>query len=173
MQLTRIAIGASEPRLARFINPLNEAMAEFAINTIMRQAAFLSQVCHESGSFYILREMASGTEYDGRADLGNIHHGDGQRYKGRGLLKIRNRLMYELVGDALKINLIDFPDLLEVHPHSSRSAAWYWSEFLNLNPLADRGDILRITRRLAGNYLDLAERLDHYERAMRILSMDS
>jgi putative chitinase len=146
-------------------------MNEFAIDAPLRQAAFLAQICHESGGFYYVRELASGKAYEGRADLGNTQPGDGPRYKGRGLLQITGRENYELCGEGLALDLINNPDLLEDHPHSSRSAGWFWSEFKNLNRLADQGDINRITKRINGGYNGLTERVMYYDRAKHVLGL--
>jgi putative chitinase len=47
---------AAQSRAALWIEPLNQAMTEWAINTVPRQAAFLAQVLHESGQFKSLVE---------------------------------------------------------------------------------------------------------------------
>ena len=60
-----------------FLEPLNSAMEIFGIDTPARQAAFLAQVAHESGSLHYTRELASGAAYEGRADLGNTIAADG------------------------------------------------------------------------------------------------
>lgn len=173
LQLSQIAHSASEARLFCFLHPLNNAMKEYAIDTPLRKAAFLGQVSYESGDFFILRELASGKEYEHRSDLGNSQPGDGARYKGRGLLQIKGRELYELCGEGLGLDLIRNPDLLEEHPHSSRSAGWLWAEFKNLNQLADREETLLITKRLTGGYYSgLAGRVIHYDRAKRALGLE-
>ena len=49
-QLRQIMPYADAPRAALYLVPLNEAMAEYEINTPRRQCAFLAQVAHVSGS---------------------------------------------------------------------------------------------------------------------------
>ena len=70
-QLHKIMPSATPARIANFIGPLNDTMNEFAITTPARQAAFLAQLAHESGSLRYVQEIASGAAYDNRADLGN------------------------------------------------------------------------------------------------------
>ena len=41
------------------------------IDTPLRKAHFFAQLVHESGQFRYAEEIASGTAYEGRADLGN------------------------------------------------------------------------------------------------------
>ena len=74
-QLKKILIYAG-PRAGVFHEPLCDAMTEFGIDTPMRQAAFLAQIAHESGSLKYVREIASGEAYEGRRDLGNTEPGD-------------------------------------------------------------------------------------------------
>ena len=149
----------------RFVRPLNAAMDEFGISeNVQRETAFLAQIAHESGGFRYARELASGEAYEGRADLGNTEPGDGVRFKGRGLLQITGRNNYNRVGDALGVNLIDDPSQLEYPTLACRSAAWWWAD-RGLNDLADRGDFLRITKRINGGTNGWADRLALFERA--------
>ena len=69
-------------RVSVFLEPLNNAMQEFNINTPLRVAAFLSQVAHESCEFLYMKELASGEAYEGRLSLGNTQVGDGKLYRG-------------------------------------------------------------------------------------------
>ena len=159
-------------RAATFLAPLNAAMAEFGINTTARQTAFLAQIAHESGSLRYVREIASGVAYEGREDLGNTEPGDGERFRGRGLIQITGRAnMAEcsvaLYGDPM--TLIDHPEFLELPVQACRSAAWFW-ESRGLNDLADKGAFERITRRINGRLKGLADRLEFYERAKKVLA---
>ena len=47
-------------RLDVFIDPINDTMTMFDINTPDRMAAFLAQLAHESGEFRYMRELADG-----------------------------------------------------------------------------------------------------------------
>ena len=156
-------------KAALYIEPLVEAMAEFEINTIQREAAFLAQVAHESGSFNYVRELASGAAYEGRQDLGNIEPGDGVRFKGRGLIQITGRTNYYQCGQALGVDLTANPMLLEQPILACRSAAWFWKTH-GLNELADKGDFLRITKRINGGINGLADREAYYSRAQEALA---
>ena len=169
-QLRRIMPYAGD-RAAIYLDPLNQAMAEFGIDTPARQAGFLAQIAHESGSLLYTREIASGAAYEGRRDLGNTEPGDGMRFRGRGLIQITGRHNYKICSLALygDERLLDKPWLLESMIGACRSAAWYWSAF-GLNALADAGDIKRMTRRINGGLNGLAERQAYYARAVIILT---
>lgn len=159
-----------------FLDPLNRAMVEFEINTPMRQAAFLAQLAHESGSLRYGRELASGEAYDtGRlaARLGNTPEadGDGQRYKGRGLIQVTGTDNYRACSAALfgdGQHLLDHPELLEQPDLAARSAGWFWQSN-GLNELADADEFRQITRRINGGYNGMDDRLAYYDRAKGVL----
>jgi uncharacterized protein (TIGR02594 family) len=49
--------------------------------------------------------------YEGREDLGNVHPGDGLRFKGRGFVQITGRNNYWHYAKLLGIDLVNHPDL--------------------------------------------------------------
>ena len=155
-------------RLTQFVDPLNETMDMFGIDTPARQAAFLAQVAHESGGFHYVKELASGEAYEGRADLGNTEPGDGVRYKGRGLIQITGKTNYTECGDALGLDLLAEPELLEQTDNATKSAGWFWNRRL-LNALADAGEFQRITRRINGGLNGYQDRLAYWERAKAVI----
>src|SRR5690349_21071754 len=136
-------------RATTYLEPLNQAMQEFQIDTPLRQAAFIAQVAHESGSLRYVKEIASGEAYEGRKDLGNTHEGDGVRFKGRGLIQTTGRSNYLACGLALGVDLVDAPELLESPEMACRSAGWFW-ESRGLNALADKEDFKLITKKING-----------------------
>lgn len=169
-QLTNV-IGSTK-RAGIFIVHLNETFDKFQINTRLRIAAFLGQVMHETGSFQYMRELASGKAYEGRKDLGNIFPGDGSNFKGRGLMQITGRNNYSECSKALFGNdtLLKTPDLLASPHYASISAGWYWTS-RGLNELADQGEAgyKTITRRINGGLSGWEQRLQNYQRAIKIL----
>lgn len=160
----------AKARIPSFVAPLNAAMHEFHINSPIRQAAFIAQIAHESGELRYVEEIASGSAYEGRKDLGNTQPGDGMRYKGRGLIQITGRNNYAECGKALGVDLITNPELLETNDFACRSAAWFWAS-RGLNDLADRGDFERITKRINGGLNGYQERLAYHARAKMALGV--
>lgn len=162
-------------RAARYLDGLNATMDEAQINTAARQASFLAQVGVESGQLRYVLELASGEAYDtGRLaeKLGNTmdKDGDGQRYKGRGLLQITGHDNYRMCSQFMfgDDRLLRNPELLETPFNACRSAGWYWSS-RGINAIADTGDQVRVTRAVNGGTNGLQERIDLYRVAMKVL----
>ena len=76
-------------------------------------AYILATTVHESGAGKYMEEIASGSAYEGRSDLGNNRPGDGVRFKGRGYVQITGRNNYTNWGKKLGINLVGNPELAE------------------------------------------------------------
>ena len=159
-----------------FLPHLNTAMARRGINSPHRVAAFLAQIGHESGQLLYVRELASGAAYDAGTlaeRLGNTPaaDGDGQRYRGRGLIQITGRSNYRSASLALfgDERLLQQPELLEHPEWAAESAAWFW-ESRGLNTLADARDFNRITRRINGGLNGLADRLALWGKAREVLA---
>lgn len=156
-----------------FVSALNTAMGRHGIVGMARAAAFIAQVGHESGQLRYVREIWGPTAqqlgYEGRADLGNTVKGDGSKYRGRGLIQITGRANYAACGEALGLDLINNPQLLELPQHAAMSAAWFWST-RGLNTLADQGEFVKITRRINGGVNGLADRQALYDKALKVLA---
>ena len=156
-----------------FVPALNVAMNKFAIVTRLRIAAFIAQVGHESGQLVYVREIWGPTpaqaKYEGRKDLGNTVAGDGFKYRGRGLIQITGRANYAACGEALALDLINQPELLEQPKTACLSAAWFWA-VNGLNTLADAGDFEKITRRINGGLNGQADRLKLWSKATAVLA---
>lgn len=165
-----------------FISALNTAMLRFSINTPKRAAAFLAQVGHESGQLHYVRELGS-DQYLSKYDIGTLAarlgntpalDGDGQKYRGRGLIQITGRDNYlqcslGLFGDD---RLVFVPQLLEQPQWAAESAAWFWQQN-GLNELADRDQFNSITRRINGGLNGLQDRLQLWARARAVLCQPS
>ena len=97
---------------SQFLPYVTETCDRFSINTPSRILNFLCQVGHESSGLFYTEELASGSAYEGRKDLGNTVKGDGVKYKGRGLIQITGRANYKALTIALKSDFIATPTLL-------------------------------------------------------------
>ena len=161
-----------------FLPALNMAMSRFEIGQPKRIAAFLAQVGHESGELRYVRELGSDeylSKYDTgalAARLGNTPEadGDGQKYRGRGLIQITGRRNYLSCSQALfgDDRLLREPTLLEQPQWAAESAAWFWQSN-GLNELADKDQFTTITRRINGGLNGLEDRLRLWARAKAVL----
>lgn len=144
--------GARQDRAERALDGLNKAMHMYDIYTAARTAMFLANIGHETSGLKYLAELGDDNylgRYNGRADLGNTHPGDGPRYKGRGMLQTTGRANYAKLRDRLRARfpqdeIPDFeatPELLERPEWAAISAADYVG-MRNLNAKADANDFL-------------------------------
>lgn len=177
--------GASD-KVATLWQPIfNRMLPKYGINTKERLVGFLSQLGHESGGLLYTREIADGSAYEGRRDLGNIKVGDGKKFKGRGLIQITGRSNYQAFKDAYGIDVINNPDLLggqyatnstqQQLENSLLASIWFWNR-ANLNSLADKFNlskpindknnldtITKITRVINGGINGLSDRIKKFE----------
>lgn len=184
MQITREQLkacmpAASEANLDKYLIPLQVTLQKYEINTPKRAAAFLAQLAHESGSLRYVRELASGEDYDtGRKaeSLGNTPEkdGDGEMYKGRGLIQITGRSNYKALSVALNYDFIKNPADLEKPGAAAMSAGWFWN-LRGLNKHADANNFERITKMINGGLNGYEDRLKKWatcKRALGVLETD-
>jgi putative chitinase len=197
-QLARVVPCCEEPGI--WVEPLNVAMVEFGIDKPVRVAAFLAQVAHESGELTRLvenlnysaerlqevfrkyftadraREYARKPErianyvYADRNGNGPMDSGDGWRFRGRGLLQVTGRANYQEAAEALDVDLVEQPELLERPDLAARSAGAFWRR-AGCNGLADTGEFKTLTRRINGGVNGLSERLEYFARAKAVLGL--
>lgn len=163
-ELKRIMPTLPDDKAQQYLPYLNSAMNEAKITTPERRAAFLAQLAHESGQLKYMEEIASGSAYEGRSDLGNTQPGDGTRYKGRGPIQLTGRANYAAASKALGVDLVNNPERAADPDVAFRIATWYWDS-RNLNSFADRGDFSSITYRINGGYNGAADRNQYWASA--------
>lgn len=150
---------------------LAEAMAKYNISGKTRELYFLAQLAHESGRFRYIREIGSDSyfkRYDGRKDLGNIHPGDGAKYKGRGFIQLTGRANYKAIATRLGLALVDHPELAEKPAIASEIACIFWTD-RKLNELADKLAFTAITKKINGGYNGLEDRKKELARLRNII----
>jgi putative chitinase len=161
-QQIQFGTGATNMHAQKFAAFINDTCIKYEINTVPRLLCFFAQVGHESGGLFYTEELASGSAYEGRVDLGNTQAGDGPRYKGRGLIQISGRANYSLISSDLGVDFVSTPNLLggknadqsteEQLRNAATSAGWYWNRH-NLNSISDKINIHEPIEE--GNNLDL------------------
>jgi putative chitinase len=189
--LTKIEI------IEQFIIPLNQTIDKFEINTNLRISAFIAQIGHESQGLTHIQENLNYSKdglrkvfpkyfptddmaiqyarqpekianrvYANRMGNGNESSGDGWKYKGRGLIQLTGKYTYQQFSDYIKI--LEIVPYLETPEGASMSAGWYWWKN-NLNILADKEDIVKITKKINGGTIGLEDRKKLYELAKNII----
>jgi predicted chitinase len=180
-QLRSIMPRLTDRRRGELLPFLSAAMAEFAILTPARTAAFLAQLAHESGQFRFMEEIWGPTDAQRRYEpttklsqaLGNSEAGDGKRFKGRGPIQLTGRANYRRFGELLNTDLVADPGRAASPEVAFRVAGLFWSK-KGLNELADlaTADAFKeITRRINGGYNGLADRQAFYAAACTALGV--
>lgn len=170
-KLWLVMTSAGATRIASFHDAILATMDRHQINTPLRIAHFLAQIGHESGCLRYTEEIADGSAYEGRADLGNTQPGDGPRFKGRGLIQLTGRANYRAYGKACGHDFENRTDpaLVATDPNLAVDVAgWFWTS-RNLNQLADRDDLEAVTRRVNGGLNGLDDRAAYLARAKWLL----
>ncbi len=152
----------------------NKAMIQAECTNLERAAMWCAQIGHESSGLKYYEELASGQDYEGRQDLGNVYPGDGRRYKGRGPIQVTGRHNYSRLSQWAyehgQVPLVDFfvtaPQELATIGYGFLGAVWYWTTQRPLNELSDRRDLIGATRAINGGTHGLQDREQRYNRCM-------
>lgn len=171
-QFAKIA-GLDTAAAAKELPGLNASMYFAEINTLQRKATYLAQLGHESMGFSQFEELASGSAYEGRRDLGNTQTGDGKRFKGRGAIQLTGRANYRAATKDLRpmlgdTNLEENPERADDPDVRYLTAAWFWNE-RDLNKHADKGHFDTVTSRINGGQNGRNDRRSRYQRALKVL----
>ena len=145
-----------------------------------RVAMWLAQIGHESGGLKYFEELADGSQYNGREDLGNRPGtNDGVTYKGRGPIQLTGRTNYTQVSQWAAehhfvdspTKFVDEPELLGTHEWGFLGTDWYWVVARpKINAMADARDIEGVTRAINGGLNGFEDRCQRYERAKQVAS---
>ena len=187
------------PYIDHWHEALAKILPDYDINTPERVGAFLAQTAHESGGYKVLTEnlnyrpetlckiwpiyfpnmdvantyahqpeKIANRAYGGRMGNGPEESGDGFRYCGRGLIQLTGKSNYSKFAESIDTPVEEIPEFLGTFEGAIQSACWFW-ETNNLNDLADKGDILTMTKKINGGTLGLEERQQHYQHFMQVL----
>jgi len=183
--LRQIMPNAPKAKRAASLPILNQVMRAYSINNERRAAAWLATLAAESGELKYQQELADGSAYEGRRDLGNTQPGDGKRFKGHGRIQITGRANHATYTHYLKgsahLPFVDFvkePQRLAEEPYATDSAGWFWAVLHDLNSLADRRQFLKTQTTVNGRNKRTGlpnhwtERKAYYDRALRVLPDD-
>lgn len=190
LELARAMPFAPSSRLVQHLPALVDALPEAGVTNRMRLAMYLAQLGHESGDFAYMHELphrtpvsfcklcratgkghAAGVQYEGRKDLGNTSAGDGERYRGRGVIQLTGRYLYRQAGAALGLPIEAQPDLAADVAVAHRIAGWYWRR-AGCNEPADHADVEACTRLINGGTNGLEDRRKRFARAVNAIGAD-
>lgn len=104
----------------------------------------------------------------GAKNLGNTETDDGWNYSGRGVIQLTGRANYQQLSDAVGVDFVASPHLLEQPEYAILSAGWFWDS-KKLNQYADQQDWLTVTKRINGGTIGLEDRVAHIEHALSVL----
>ncbi|NHQ84175.1 hypothetical protein HA051_21650, partial [Chromobacterium vaccinii] len=100
--------------------------------------------------------------YGGR--MGNNKSGDGIKYRGRGFVQLTGRETYTAASQALKLDLVNHPELAEDPANAAKIAVWYWQNYkTGLATAARAGDVKQATQILNGGQNGYADRKAKYQ----------
>jgi putative chitinase len=190
------------PNIDNWFTALCEICPTYDIDSPTRLAAFIAQCAHESGKFRLLSEnlnykaasliktwpkhfpnmeiaeryankpeMIANKAYANRMGNGDETSGDGWKYLGRGLIQLTGKENYSWFAASVSMDVEDVPKYLATFEGAVQSACFFW-ETNKLNQYADNGDILTMTKRINGGTIGLADRIEHYNHALSILTTD-
>ena len=167
----------SAERYAKLAPAFVAAMVQAGCTTVERAAMWCAQIGHESGGLRYMEEIADGSAYEGRADLGNTQPGDGRRFKGRGPIQVTGRHNYTKVSEwahgkgyvPTPTYFVDNPTELADDRYGFLGAVWYWTVARpQINELCDRRDIVGVTRLINGGTNGLPDRTLRWNRCLEI-----
>lgn len=111
----------------------------------------------QSANQQMIADTIYGGEW-GRKNLGNIVEGDGWKFIGRGLIQLTGRANFTKANQALNFDLVNRPErVAEDNLIAALVAGWYWND-KGLNALADKDDLVAITKVINGGEKGLDDR---------------
>lgn len=150
------------------LKDLNSCLEKFEINTPCRIRHFISQCSHESCCGIYTKELADGSAYEYRKDLGNVRSGDGRRYKGAGYLQLTGRTNYQKLANYLNDQSV-MQGVDYVTSNYPWTSAGFWWKANNMNSLCDSGaDCTTVTRKVNGGTNGLSDREYYYNKCCNI-----
>jgi putative chitinase len=110
--------------------------------------------------------------YGGRMGNGPESTGEGFKFRGRGYIQLTGKDNYRAFGSAIGEDMTANPDKVATH-YPLLSAAWFFSKN-GLHRMADEGAtdavVTKITRRVNGGTIGLADRIKHFKEYYHLLA---
>jgi len=104
--------------------------------------------------------------YANRFGNGDENSGDGFLYRGRGLCHLTFKANYYQFTLETGVEAIRHPELLEEPFYAVMVGCWYWNKH-KINALADKDDVLAVTKAINGGSNGLTQRAELLEKCKR------
>ena len=185
--------------LDAWFNALSSILPKYDITTKERTAAFIAQCSHESCDFTVLKENLNYSQqglrkvfpkyfpddatagkyarqpaaianrvYAGRMGNGAEASGEGWKFSGKGIIQLTGKANQSKFAEFMQMPLDQMPDFLLTCEGAVHSAGWFWSTN-KLNELADKQDIVTMTKRINGGIIGLDDRKAKFAKALTVL----
>lgn len=177
--LPRYGIAESRTRLAHFFAQIlhESGFMKFDTENLNYSSVALRRVF---GKYFPTQDLAdtyarqperiANRVYANRMGNGAESSGDGWKYRGRGLIQLTGKSNYKAFSEWLdEARVMDEPDLVS-SDYAVHSAVFYWDRN-NLNSVADRDDVVVLTKRVNGGLNGLAHRRELLNKANGLLAM--
>ena len=165
------ARAATQEQVIAVIGPtLAETLQSYQIDSALRIGHFLAQMCTECQDFTAMEEegeRAYFDTYNGR--MGNVPPDEGYIFRGRGLIQLTGRDNYTQYGRLISFDLVGQPDRAAEPGTALLVACEFWKK-LDLNDLADRDDIIEVTRRINGGLNGIEQRRAYLAKIKPVLA---
>ena len=99
--------------------------------------------------------------------MGNVNEGDGWLFRGRGLKQLTGRENYTRFGATVDMTAEEAAAYVATEKGAVESACWFW-DANKLNTIADTDDVVRMTKKINGGNIGLADRQSRYAKAMEV-----
>ena len=99
--------------------------------------------------------------------MGNVKDGDGWLFRGRGLKQLTGRNNYTGFGKSVGMTAEEAAEYVATPKGAVESACWFW-DTNKLNTIADTDDVVKMTKKINGGNIGLADRQARYKKAMEV-----
>ena len=152
-----------------FVNDCNRLFADTGFDAHLDAMQMLmANMMHETANFVYMKEIASGAAYNGRADLGNTSPGDGEKYKGAGVLQLTGKFNYQRLSDGINdprvMEGVDY--VANTYPFTS---AQVWIIENNLLEVCLKQGFDACCYRINGGWNGIEDRTDKYKTCKRVM----
>lgn len=184
--------------IVELANALNLILPKYEINTKDRVVGFLAQCGHESAGFRIMSENLNYSKdgllktfpkyftestatlyarqpekiaskvYANRMGNGDEASKDGFMYRGRGAIQLTGKSNYQAFATVIGKSLPDTVAYCGTLVGGLEASCWFWKTN-GLNSLADKRDVIAMTKKINGGVNGIVERQELYNKGLSVI----